>query len=319
MVLNQMPRLFIETVAFSAIFISVAAILLTGGSEATLLPTLALFAVAAVRLMPSVNRILGSLTRISYYAPALRVLAQDLPQAAATAPHRPPPARGATGAAPDAVVAEGLGFTYPGAPKPALSGIDIRIPRGASVALLGPSGAGKTTLADVLLGLLQPTEGRVTVGDEPLADAVASGRLHLGYIPQNVYLCEETVRRNVAFGLPDDAIDDERVWRVLSMARLDIHVRSLPGGLDAIVGERGVSLSGGQRQRIGIARALYDDPDLLVLDEATSALDTQTEQEISASIDALAGAKTLLIIAHRLSTIERCDLRFTLENGRLVP
>lgn len=317
MVLNQMPRLFIETVAFASIFISVAVVLMSGGQGATLLPTLALFAVAAVRLMPSVNRIVSSITRVSYYAPSLQVLAADLPAAGTTAA----PARPAGGAEPrfaSEIAVQGLGFTYPGAPRPALQGIDLVIPRGASVALCGPSGSGKTTLADLLLGLLQPAQGRVLVDGADLGEALRAGRVRMGYIPQSIYLCDDTVRRNVAFGLPDDAIDDARVWQALEAARLADHVRALPQGLDAVVGERGVSLSGGQRQRIGIARALYDDPDVLVLDEATSALDSETEREITQAIDALAGRKTLVIIAHRTATIEKCSLRFHLDHGRLV-
>lgn len=321
MVLNQMPRLFIETVAFSSIFISVAMVLVSGGQGETLLPTLALFAVAAVRLMPSVNRIVSSITRVSYYAPALQVLAADLPAAGPTGPARhlaADQAHAQAHAFAHEIAVQALSFSYPGAGKPALQDIDLVIPRGSSVALCGPSGSGKTTLADVLIGLLQPTHGRALVDGVDLREAIDSGRVRMGYIPQSIYLCDDTIRRNVAFGLPDDRIDDTRVWQALESAQLAAHVRALPLGLDAVAGERGVTLSGGQRQRIGIARALYDDPDVLVLDEATSALDTDTEREITQAIDALAGKKTLIIIAHRTATIEKCNLRFNLDNGRLV-
>ena len=315
MVLNQMPRLFMETVAFSAVFLSVAAVLLGQGDTTRLLPTLALFAVAAVRLLPSINRILASVTRISYYAPSAQVVTSDLPP------------RTSTVAAPEPVPAAlplqhqirlvDLHYTYPGAARPALQGVELTIPKGASVALIGPSGSGKTTLVDVLLGLLAPSRGQVLVDDTDIRQSLAGWQANLGYIPQAIYLSDDTVRRNVAFGLPDAAIDDARVWHALALARMQQHVQALPGGLDTVVGDRGVALSGGQRQRLGIARALYNDPEVLVLDEATSALDIDTEREIAEAIDALAGRKTLVIIAHRPATIEKCTLRFHLQDGRI--
>lgn len=315
MVLNQMPRLFMETVAFSAVFLSVAAVLLGQGDTTKLLPTLALFAVAAVRLLPSINRILASVTRISYYAPSVQVVTGDLPPPASTVAAR--------SQAPAALALQrqirlvDLHYAYPGAARSALQGVDLTIPKGASVALIGPSGSGKTTLVDVLLGLLAPSRGQVLVDDTDIRQSLAGWQTNLGYIPQSIYLSDDTVRRNVAFGLPDAAIDDARVWRALSLAQMQQHVQALPGGLDTVVGDRGVALSGGQRQRLGIARALYNDPEVLVLDEATSALDVDTEREIAEAIDALAGRKTLVIIAHRPATIEKCTLKFHLQDGRI--
>ncbi len=316
MVLNQMPRLFMETVAFSAVFLSVAVVLLGRGDTATLLPTLVLFAVAAVRLLPSINRILASVTRISYYAPSVQVVTDDLP---ALAPmHAAKPPAPVTFRLQRQIRLVDLHYVYPGATRPALQGVDLVIPKGASVALIGPSGSGKTTLVDVLLGLLVPSRGQVLVDDTDIQHSLAGWQANLGYIPQSIYLSDDSVRRNVAFGLPDEAIDDARVWHALALAQMQQHVQALPGGLDAVVGDRGVALSGGQRQRLGIARALYNDPEVLVLDEATSALDADTEREIAESIDALAGRKTLVIIAHRPATIAKCTLRFHLQDGRIL-
>lgn len=315
MVLNQLPRLFMETVAFSGLFIAAAVVLLGGGSTAGLLPILALFAVAAVRLMPSINRIQGAMTRIAYYRPSIQVVCDDAgPEALPAAQRQPVPDIRFE----EAIILQNIHYSYPGAVIPSLQGVSLTIPKGASVALLGPSGAGKTTLADILLGLLQPTSGKVLVDGQDVAGAVEAWQRHLGYIPQTIFLSDDSIRRNVAFGIPDVQIDDAKVWAALELAQLRAHVEAMPAGLDTVVGERGVSLSGGQRQRIGIARALYHNPDVLVLDEATSALDAETEREISRAIDTLAGRKTLVIIAHRLATIEKCSLKFHLQNGRVL-
>jgi ABC-type multidrug transport system fused ATPase/permease subunit len=315
MVLNQMPRMFMETVAFSALFLAVGGVLLSGGTTGVLLPTVALFAVAAMRLMPSANRIQNAITRISYYRPSVRVVCMDV--------SREQEEDAGVPETPDIrftreITLRDVGYTYPGASRPSLQGIDLTIPKGVSVALVGPSGAGKTTLADIILGLLQPSSGQILVDGADVSRSLASWQRHLGYIPQTIFLSDDSIRRNVAFGIADNEIDDDRVWTALELAQLRAHVESLPPGLDTVVGERGVSLSGGQRQRVGIARALYNDPDVLILDEATSALDPETEREISQSVDALAGSKTLIIIAHRAATIEKCSLRFHLDKGVLV-
>jgi ABC-type multidrug transport system fused ATPase/permease subunit len=315
MVLNQTPRIFMETVAFCALFLGVAIALLGGGDPARTLPTLALFAVAAIRLMPSANRILGAVTKISYYRPSIAVVCAD-------GVAQPPPADESASLTPVAFEREirlaQVSYTYPGAATASLSDVSLTIPKGASVALIGPSGAGKSTVVDIILGLLQPTSGQVLVDGVDVRNARRAWQSHLGYIPQTIYLSDDTIRRNIAFGVPDDEVDDERVWQALAMAQMKSHVAALPLGLETIIGERGVALSGGQRQRIGIARALYTDPDVLVLDEATSALDSETEREISAAIDSLAGRKTLLIVAHRQATIEKCSLRFELRQGRVL-
>ena len=319
MILNQMPRLFIETIAVAAMLLGVVAVLAAGGDAQRLLPTIALFAMASFRLLPSINRIISSVARIAHYLPAVDVVCRDVMLAL------PLPSGVRSAQAENSLVFRdridfsNIGYTYPGAERSSLRGVSLSIPRGSSVALVGPSGSGKTTVADILLGLLTPEQGQVLVDGRDIRENLTAWQRHLGYIPQTIYLTDDSVRHNVAFGVPDVDIDDQAVWAALCLAHLDDHVRSLPQGLDTVVGERGVKFSGGQRQRIGIARALYHDPEVLVLDEATSALDADTERSITEAIDQLAGAKTLIIIAHRPSTIEKCGIRFELRDGKFVP
>ena len=307
MVLSQTPRLFIETVAFSALFIGVALALSIGHERASVLPVLALFAVSAVRLLPSMNRVMLSVTRMAYYRPSAEVVLDTL---------------GAKGQAYSAAVStggsapqfdgwkelhlRGVGFAYSTA-APVLSNVDIVIRRGSSTALVGPSGGGKTTLADLVLGLLRPTIGVVSVDGHDIHENIRDWQSRLGYIPQAIYILDDTVRRNVAFGIPDELIDDQKVWAALRNAHLDAYIAELSDGLSFLVGENGSRFSGGQRQRLVIARALYSDPELIVMDEATSALDEATERGIADTIDRLSGELTMLIIAHRPETVARCQ------------
>lgn len=191
------------------------------------------------------------------------------------------------------------------------------IPVGKSIGIVGASGSGKTTAIDILLGLLPPQAGNVLVDGVDIRKNYGCWLAHLGYILQMIFMLDDTIRANVAFGISDKEVDDAQVWKALEEAQLKEFVQSLPDGLDTTIGERGVRLSGGQRQRIGIARALYMDPDLLIFDEATSALDNETEAAIMDSINALHGRKTLVIIAHRLTTIEECDIVYRVEHGKI--
>jgi ABC-type multidrug transport system fused ATPase/permease subunit len=213
-----------------------------------------------------------------------------------------------------------VSFQYPGAKAPALVDLDLAVPRNASVALVGATGCGKTTVVDLLMGLLPPTKGTLRVDGAPVtAQNLRAWQRNIGHVPQQIFICDDSVARNVAFGVPDAEIDLARVERACRLARLhDFVAGELPQGYRTLLGERGVKLSGGQRQRIGIARALYTDPEVLVLDEATSALDNVTESAVFDALQALAGSKTLVIVAHRLSTVQDCDLIYVMERGRIV-
>jgi ATP-binding cassette subfamily C protein len=314
--MTSIPRLWVEIVTVTAIVAVIVVVLSRAGDIAGVLATLSLFAAAVMRLMPSMNRILIAMTGIRNGQEAVGAVHRDI---AAFAPDEAEAAQDGP-ALPFAreIRLEQVAFRYPGAHAPSLENVELAIRRGESIGLAGPSGAGKTTLVDLILGLLVPSAGRVTVDGAPIAGAERAWRRQIGYVPQSIYLTDDTIRRNVAFGLPDASIDDARVWHALELAQLGEFVRGLPAGLDSAVGERGVGLSGGERQRIGIARALYRDPAVLVLDEATASLDSETEHEINRAIEALSGEKTLIVIAHRLSTIRRCDRVIYLQDGRVV-
>ena len=211
-----------------------------------------------------------------------------------------------------------VSFRYSTAPGPALEHISLEIDRGASIGLVGGSGAGKSTLIDVILGLFKPDEGKVLVDGTDIQTNMRGWQDQIGYVPQTIYLSDDSLRRNIAFGLAENAIDDQAICRAIKAAQLEEFVATLTQGSNTLVGERGVRLSGGQRQRIGIARALYHDPEVLVLDEATSALDTETELGVMQAVSALQGTKTIIIIAHRLSTVAGCDRLYRLEGGKII-
>lgn len=312
--LQQLPRLWLELLAVLGLASLVLIMLGQGRPFEALLPTLALFAAAAFRLMPSVIRIMNSVQLIRFNLPVIDTLHDELALLERPEPPVPSqslPFRGS-------IVLENVGFRYATAATPAIEGVSLTIRRGASVGFMGGSGAGKSTLVDVILGLLKPSGGRVLVDGVDIQANLRGWQDQIGYVPQSIFLTDDTLRRNVAFGLAEDQIDDEAVRRALKAARLDDFVAGLPAGVETSVGERGIQLSGGQRQRVGIARALYHDPAVVVMDEATSALDTATEQGIMDAVKALRREKTFLIVAHRRSTVEQCDTVFTLERGRLV-
>jgi ABC-type multidrug transport system fused ATPase/permease subunit len=312
--LQQLPRLWLELLAVSGLAILVISMLVQNRPLEAVLPTLGLFAAAAFRLMPSVSRILGAVQALRYSMPMIDVLHAELnlkiPEAAGN--QKP--------SAPFHSVMEliHISYSYPAAASSALKDISLLIKRGESVGFIGASGAGKSTLVDIILGLLTPEKGIVLVDDKDIQESLRNWQDQIGYVPQSIYLTDDTLRRNVAFGLPDEQIDDEAVKRAIHLAQLEDFVSSLPNGLMTMVGERGIRLSGGQRQRIGIARALYHDPAVLLLDEATSSLDTETEHGVMQAVKALKGNKTILIVAHRLSTVDHCDRLYRLEKGELV-
>jgi ATP-binding cassette, subfamily B, bacterial PglK len=310
-----LPRLFLEALLVCGLALVVVVLVNSGTALTAVFATLALFGIAALRLLPSTTRIVGALTSIKFHQSSIDTVARDLAQR--------PARRGAPGKAPRlefgaAIELRGLGYTYPGAGTPALRDVSLRIPRGAVAAFVGRSGAGKSTLVDILIGLHPPTQGVVLIDGRDLTDNVEGWQQNIGYVPQTIFLTDDSLRRNVAFGLSDEQIDDAGVWRALQAAQLDEFVRTLPAGLDTAVGERGSRLSGGQRQRIGIARALYRDPQLLVLDEPTAALDRPTAEEVSAVLMSLTGHKTILLIAHQLATVRLCRHVFLLRDGTLA-
>ena len=211
-----------------------------------------------------------------------------------------------------------VGYVYAPASRPAVTDVNLTIEQGQSIGIVGPTGAGKSTLLDLLLGLIEPTSGRLLVDDSDVSRAPRAWQRQIGYVSQTPYLMDDSLRRNIAFGLPSDTIDEQHLRAAVSAAQLDDVVVTLPQGLDTPVGDRGVRLSGGQRQRVAIARALYRDPAVLVLDEATAALDLETEREVSRAIDALRGSRTVVVVAHRLSTVRRCDRIVVLKAGRVA-
>jgi ABC-type multidrug transport system fused ATPase/permease subunit len=312
--LRQLPRLWLELLAVSGLAILVTSMMVQERSLEVVLPTLGLFAAAAFRLIPSANRILSAVQSLRYIQSVIDTLHTEL--------NLPTPsiADDCATVTPFRATLElcRITYTYPSATKPAINDISLTIKHGESVGFIGASGAGKSTLVDILLGLLPPNEGEVRVDDKDIQVNLRNWQDQVGYVPQSIFLTDDTLRRNVAFGIPESQIDDDAITRAIQAAQLDEFVANLPDGLRTLVGERGVRLSGGQRQRIGIARALYHDPAVLVLDEATSSLDTTTEGDVIQAVTALQGKKTIIIVAHRLSTVEHCDRLYRLEGGRVV-
>lgn len=313
--LQQFPRLWLELLAVSGMALLVLSMLAQGRDMEHIVPTLGLFAIAAFRLMPSVSRVLGALQALRFGLPVINTLHEELvlAEAGSTMPHASGPV-----VLRQRIQFADVSYTYPGAPKPAIHALNIHINKGEAIGFIGASGAGKSTLVDILLGLLAPNAGEISVDGVNIQSNMRNWQNHIGYVPQSVYLTDDSLLRNVAFGLPDEQIDEGAVWHAIRAAHLEEFVKELPQGLKTIVGERGVRLSGGQRQRIGIARALYLDPDVLVLDEATSALDTDTEFEVMQAVRSLHGCKTVVIVAHRLSTVEYCDRIYRLEQGQIT-
>ena len=310
------PRYLLEftVVAFAVGMVLVAPML--GKDVALLVPTLGVFAVAAVRLLPAANSVANGLAILRYHRNSVARLYRDVAG-------MPPEARGAPAdpAPPEpfeTLALDHVQFIYEGSGAPALDDVSLQVRADESIGFVGPSGSGKTTLVDVLLGLLEPRQGEVRFNGKPLSRALAAWRANVAYLPQQVFLVDDALRRNVALGVADDRIDEDRLKEALRQARLAELVAGLPLGVDTVVGERGIRLSGGQRQRVALARAFYHGRSVLVMDEATSSLDSETEREIVEEIRQLKGRKTLIVIAHRLTTVEHCDRIYRLESGRIV-
>lgn len=321
MIYKNIPRFMIEAFSMCAIFIILAVMIYKGGSLEAMLPMLSAVAMAATRLLPATNRINQALTGIAFFEIKVDKLITILKEVETYSGNESETIREKSDSIQslrDAVELSGVEYRYPTGNADVLNEASMRITKGMSVGIVGPSGAGKTTAVDIMLGLLRPLKGCVLVDGTDIRLDMNGWLSQIGYIPQSIFILDDSIRANVAFGEKPEEIDDTAVWRALKDAALDDFVRSLKDGLDTQMGERGMRISGGQRQRIGIARALYKDPDVLFFDEATSALDNDTEASIMESVSHLHGVKTMIIIAHRLSTIEGCDAVFRIENGTIV-
>lgn len=321
---NATPRLLIETVALAGMIFYMMIQLLSGVQVTTILPQLTLLALVAMRLIPCANRINNHLTSISYFEPFFMGVSDNLQEEirdesidynAASYQKKVEVQKLEIR---HNIQLKDIVYKYPNTETLIFDRANMEIPIGKSVGIVGTSGAGKTTIVDILLGLLQIQSGEILADGVEVREHYQSFLKDIGYIPQTIFMIDSTIRKNVAFGVADEDIDDAKVWRALQEAQLDEFVRGLPDGLDTSIGERGIRISGGQRQRIGIARALFEDPEVLVLDEATSALDNETEAAIMESINMLHGKKTLIIIAHRLQTIEKCDMVYRVEKGQVT-
>lgn len=320
-VLNNTPRLLIETVFIVAVLSYVAFYISGNGNVEAMLTTLTTFAIAAMRVLPSVNRINTYITEIAYTQPSLDFVYQNLQQGMKTdamLAERKANSQAEKLKLEDKIELNHISFHYPDTDKNIFRDAYMVVPKGKSVGIIGASGAGKSTIVDILLGLLHAQEGEITCDGVNIFKNYESWLAQIGYIPQSIYLIDESIRENIAFGIDTDQIDEARIWEVLKEAQLKDFVEELPEGLDTAIGDRGVRLSGGQRQRIGIARALYHNPEILVFDEATSALDNDTEAAVMEAVNSFHGKKTMIIIAHRLNTIEKCDIIYKVENEKLI-
>ena len=315
--LSEIPQFLVEVIAFGALLAMAMYALASDGTDiGTLLPILGLYAIGALKLKPAVNGIYASMAKIKFGGAALDSVLNDLKECNCEIDTKNDKKRLKLR---NKLELKGINFSYSESTTNVLRDINISIKANTSVGIKGTTGAGKSTLVDIILGLLTPTQGKLIVDEQELNhENIRKWQNSIGYVPQSIFLSDDTISSNIAFGIPKDDINMAQVAKVSKMAQLDEFIQSLEFGYVTEVGERGVRLSGGQRQRLGIARALYNEPELLVLDEATSALDNKTEIEVMKAINKMNGTKTIIMIAHRLSTIENCDMIIDINNGKIV-
>jgi len=317
--LQEVPRFLFEFLAVIGLIIIILSMTLQGKQISLILATLGIFGAAAFRLMPSITRILAAIQSVRYGFPVLEKLHQEFDNIdSGFNINEYKESLNSFSEPSNSLVFNNVSYSYPNTTKASLKNASLKIYQGESIGIIGPSGAGKSTLVDILLGLLKPEFGKVNIDDQDIHNNLRSWQDQIGYVPQFIYLTDDSLRNNIAFGVVRKDIDDSLIDRVISSAQLTDFVGGLPEGLDTHVGERGVRLSGGQRQRIGIARALYHNPNIIVLDEATSSLDNITEKRIMETVFLLKQHKTVIIIAHRMSTLESCNRIYRLENGEIV-
>jgi len=320
--LQLLPRYVIEAMTVSLVIGLALVLLWIEGGHAPVFATLGVFAAAGLRILPSANQIVMALAHLRYSHPFVERIYLDLHGAeqAVPAPDKTAVQQPLVSSAPrfQRLTFDTVSYRYPSSPKKVVDSISFSLERGCSLAIIGPSGAGKTTLVDLLLGLLTPSEGRILTNDRPVHADLAAWQRQTAYIPQTTLLLDDSLRRNVALGVEDGQIDDKKLTQALALAQLTQVVDDLPEGAGTVLGEQGIRLSGGQRQRVALARAFYHDRDLIVMDEATSALDIDTEHDIIQAIDTLKGRKTLVVIAHRLSLVRHCDHVIRLDAGRIA-
>lgn len=319
-IFNSLPRFLIESVFMVAVLGYIAIYVLFDGNVGDLIPQLTAFAVAAMRIMPSANRINTYITEIAYEQPSLNFVYDNLTESMKADSEMRAITEKISGPKlklENEISLKHITFHYPDSDSNIFSDADMLVPKGKSVGIMGSSGAGKSTIVDILLGLLHAQTGEILCDGKNIFSNYESWLSQIGYIPQSIYLIDESIRENIAFGIDASEIDEDRIWEVLKEAQLDEFIRTLPEGLDTKIGDRGVRLSGGQRQRIGIARALYHNPEILVFDEATSALDNETEAAVMEAVNSFHGKKTMVIIAHRLNTIEKCDIIYEVRNEKI--
>jgi len=314
--LQAIPRLWMEAMVILGIVTLVIAMLLQEQTGAAVIPILAVFATAAYRLMPSFSKLVNGWQNIKYAKPVLKNLTNEVAIIEAIREEEVISSEEELKFSGE-VIAKDLSFSFPGENKRTIDGLNLNIKEGEVIGFAGSSGAGKSTLINLLLGLLKPSEGKICSNGNDIYQDIGKWRSKIGFIPQDIYLSDDTIRNNIALGLLPEEIDEYAIKKSLDASSLSELIGDLDEGLDTMVGERGVRLSGGQQQRIGIARALYNDPDILIMDEATSALDVEIEESIMTAVENLQGSKTILIIAHRLTVIDRCDRVYKLKDGKL--
>ena len=312
------PKQAMEVVCIGSLMISLSIRIAMGANVATFVPIVSVFAIAAFRLLPSVNKISSYINSITFHLPSFYEICGSITEMReATERMKEVEEANEDIRLNEQFEMKDICFHYPDSDKNVLENINLTLKKNQSMAFIGPSGAGKTTLADIILGVLEPQSGDMLVDGKRINEKIYDWQKRLGYIPQAIFLFDDDIRKNVAFGIADEEIDDARVWKALEEAQLKEFVEALPEGIHTRIGERGARLSGGQKQRIGIARALYYNPDILVLDEATSALDNATEKAVMESIEKLQGSKTMIIIAHRLTTVQHCDMIYEVKDGAM--